>query len=66
MIASRESAGLLNVFIGIIPVSSDVLDSVALCETKHGEHIGFKSFKDKKFDSIWTLTVSMDFFKSVN
>lgn len=52
MIASRESAGLLNVFIGIIPVSIDVLDSVALCETKHGEHIGFKSFKDKKFDSI--------------
>ena len=52
MITRRESTGLLNVFISVIPLFGNVLVSMALCETKPAENIDFKLFKDNMFDSI--------------
>lgn len=52
-------------FIGIMPTSGDVSDDVILCETKHGGHIGFMTWHNKKFNSNWMPEASMNFFKQL-
>ncbi|WP_019672086.1 YheT family hydrolase [Psychrobacter lutiphocae] len=53
-------------FLGIIPSQADVSNKVLLCETKHGGHIGFINWKNKKINSDWMPEASLSFFKNLH
>lgn len=49
-------------FLGIVPHEGDISDAVVLCEPKHGGHIGFVTWTDRKFDTDWYPKTVMQFF----
>ena len=49
-------------FLGVVPDNGDISNQVVLCEPKHGGHIGFVTWADKKFDTNWYPKTVMQFF----
>ncbi|WP_230656327.1 YheT family hydrolase [Psychrobacter sp. I-STPA10] len=49
-------------FLGIVPDVGDISDNVVLCEPKHGGHIGFLTWHNKKFNTDWYPKTVMQFF----
>ena len=52
-------------FLGITAAAGDVSEQVTLIDTKHGGHIGFINYKNRKFDLNWLPDTAVAFFESV-
>ncbi|WP_201615607.1 YheT family hydrolase [Psychrobacter urativorans] len=52
-------------FLGATATGGDVSKSVTLLDTKHGGHIGFLDYQDRKFNLEWLPKTAISFFKDV-
>ena len=52
-------------FLGATATGGDVSKSVTLLNTKHGGHIGFLDYQDRKFNLEWLPKTAINFFKDI-